>query len=58
VGGLETADFVNSYNSIVNVFKTDAYQNFHFESEVIPNTDHFTVWRPTLLNGLRKFLNK
>jgi predicted alpha/beta superfamily hydrolase len=58
VGGLETADFINSYSSIVNAIKAHDYKNFHFEYEVIPNTDHFTVWRPTLLNGLRKFLNE
>jgi predicted alpha/beta superfamily hydrolase len=58
VGGLEVPDFINSYNSIVNAIKAHDYKDFHFEYEVIPNTNHFTVWRPTLLNGLRKFLNK
>ncbi len=58
VGGLEIPDFINSYNFIVNAIKAHDYKDFHFEYEVIPNTNHFTVWRPTLLSGLRKFLNK
>jgi predicted alpha/beta superfamily hydrolase len=58
VGGLEVPEFINSYYDIVNAIKSHDYKNFHFEYEIIPNTDHYTVWRPTLLNGLREFLNK
>ena len=56
VGGDETSFFVGSYNSLVSQIKSHPYHDFHFEYEVIPNTNHYTVWKPTLLNGLRKFL--
>ena len=58
VGGNETGFFIDSYNSIVNAIKSHVYKNFHFECEIIPGTDHYTVWKPTLLNGLKKFLNQ
>lgn len=57
VGSLETSSFIDSYNQIVNAIKSHPYQNFRFEYEIIPDTDHYTVWKPTLLNGLKKFLN-
>lgn len=55
VGGLEVPDFINSYNTIVDAIKAHGYKYFHFEYEVIPNTNHFTVWMPTLLKGLKCF---
>jgi predicted alpha/beta superfamily hydrolase len=58
VGGLEVSDFINSFNTIVNAINAHSYKNFHFEYEVIPNTNHFTVWWPTLYKGLKMFLNK
>ena len=58
VGGNETKDFIDSYKTITNTIKSHSYKNFHFEYEIIPNTDHYSVWKPTLLNGLKKFLNR
>ena len=58
VGGLETPFFLDSYDKIINTIKSHNYQDFHFVYEIIPGTDHYTVWKPTLLKGLKKFLNK
>ncbi len=57
VGGNETKEFIDSYNKIVDEIRSHNYGNFHFENEIIPGTDHYSVWKPTLLNGLKKFLN-
>jgi len=56
VGGSEEDFFIKSYNSIVNLIKSKNLMNLRFEYEVIPDTDHHTVWKPTLLKGLRMFL--
>jgi predicted alpha/beta superfamily hydrolase len=56
VGGNETKEFIDSYNTITASIKSHNYSNFHFEFEIIPGTDHYSVWKPTLLDGLRKFL--
>jgi len=56
VGGNETNSFINSYNQITSRINSRNYQDLIFEYEIIPNTDHYTVWKPTLLNGLKKFL--
>ncbi|MFZ0453640.1 MAG: alpha/beta hydrolase-fold protein [Ignavibacteriaceae bacterium] len=57
VGGDEEERFLNSYDGIVKEFKSHQYKNFHFEHEIIPGKNHFTVWEPTLLKGLKEFLN-
>ena len=56
VGGDETPMFISSYHTLTNAIKSRHYQGLHFEYEVIPHTNHYTVWKPTLLNGLKKFL--
>ncbi len=57
VGGNESPSFIGSYNSIVAAVASHPYTSFRFEREIIPGTDHYTVWKPTLLNGLKMFLN-
>lgn len=56
VGGNEEKFFIDSYNTIVNAISSHIYKNFKFDYEILPGTDHFTVWKPTLLKGLKKFL--
>lgn len=56
VGGNETEYFLNSYNRIINKIHEHNYSGLRFEHEIIPDKDHYTVWKPTLLNGLRKFM--
>ncbi|MEJ2614464.1 MAG: hypothetical protein P8Z35_05875, partial [Ignavibacteriaceae bacterium] len=58
VGGDEEERFLNSYNGIVNEFELHKYKNFNFEHEIISGKNHYTVWEPTLLKGLKEFLNK
>lgn len=58
VGGNETQPFINSYNEIVRAIESHPYTNFYFEHEIIPDTDHYSVWKPTVLNGLKMFLNR
>jgi len=57
VGGDETSSFINSYNGIVEAIESHPFVDLYFEHEIISSTNHYTVWKPTLLNGLRKFLN-
>ncbi len=58
VGGNEEKRFLDSYDGIVKALKSHKYKNFYFEHEIIPGKNHFTVWEPTLLKGLKEFLNK
>ncbi len=58
VGGNEEKRFLDSYDGIVKAFSSHNYNDFYFEHEIIPGKNHFTVWEPTLLKGLKKFLNK
>ena len=58
VGGDEEKRFLDSYDGIVNEFESHKYKNFYFEHEIIPGKNHYTVWEPTLLKGLKEFLNK
>jgi predicted alpha/beta superfamily hydrolase len=58
VGGDEEERFLNSYDGIVKEFESHKYKNFYFEHEIIPGKNHYTVWEPTLLKGLKEFLNK
>ncbi len=57
VGGNEDKIFIDSYHSIVNAISSHSYKNFEFAYEIIPGTNHNTVWKPTLLNGLKKILH-
>jgi predicted alpha/beta superfamily hydrolase len=58
VGGNEEKRFLDSYEGIVKSFKSHKYEGFYFEHEIIPGKNHYTVWEPTLLKGLKEFLNK
>ncbi len=58
VGGNEDKFFIDSYKAIVEAVSSHNYKDLVFYREIIPGTDHCTVWKPTLLNGLKKFLNK
>lgn len=58
VGGLEDQSFTSSYVDLVSAINAHAYTGLRFEHEVIPDKDHMSVWKPTLLQGLRMFLNK
>ncbi len=58
VGGDEEERFLNSYDGIVKAFESHKYKGFYFEHEIIPGKNHYTVWEPALLKGLKEFLNK
>jgi len=57
-GGNETESFIGSYNQITNRLSSRNYKDLSFEYEIIPNTDHHTVWKPALIKGLKIFLKK
>ncbi len=57
-GGNETESFISSYNQITDRLSSRNYKDLNFEHEIIPNTDHYTVWKPTLIKGLKIFLKK
>lgn len=56
VGENETESFIDSYNRITDRISSRNYKDLVFEYEIIPNTDHYSVWKPTLIKGLKKFL--
>lgn len=55
-GGNETELFISSYNQITDRLSSRNYKDLSFEYEIIPNTDHQSVWKPTLIKGLKIFL--
>jgi predicted alpha/beta superfamily hydrolase len=58
VGGSETAYFKDSFNNIVRVLNERNYEDYYFKSYIDPGKDHYTVWEPTLYEGIRMFLKK
>ncbi|MGD0337184.1 MAG: alpha/beta hydrolase-fold protein [Bacteroidota bacterium] len=57
VGELEDRSMIKSYTQIADAIYSHDYKKLRFEYEIIPEKDHITVWKPSLLGGLRKFLN-
>ena len=58
VGGNETSYFISSFDKLVSILTQRKYKGFFMKSFKNPGKDHFTVWEPTLYEGIRLFLKK
>jgi uncharacterized protein len=58
VGGNEASSFTDSFNYLNKILSQRKYKNFYMKSFVDPGKDHFTVWEPTLFEGIRMFCKK
>jgi enterochelin esterase-like enzyme len=59
VGGNEDPDrFVNPFKQLVALLESRRYSGFNLKSYIDPGKDHYTVWEPTLYEGIRLFLKK
>ena len=58
VGGNETQVFIDSFNQLVSLLERRKYHDFFFTSYMNPGKDHYTVWEPTLYEGVRMYLKK
>lgn len=57
VGGNEKVDrFLNPFKELVQLFDQRAYKGLKLISFIDPGKDHFTVWEPTLYQGIRLLL--
>jgi predicted alpha/beta superfamily hydrolase len=50
--------FIKPIKELIQIFQSRAYKNFRLEWLIDPGKDHFTVWEPTLYQGIRLFLKK
>jgi enterochelin esterase-like enzyme len=59
VGGNEDLHrFLNPFKELVKVLENRHYVGFFMKSFIDPGKDHYTVWEPTLYEGVRMFLKK
>ena len=59
VGGNEDPDrFLNPFRQLVSALESRHYNGFFMKSFIDPGKDHYTVWEPTLYEGVRMFLKK
>ncbi|MMZ59173.1 putative esterase [compost metagenome] len=58
VGGIEEQQFIDNYHKMVDQITSRNYEGLEFTHEVIPDKDHYTVWEPALMKGVRMFLGK
>ena len=59
VGGNEdTVRFLNPFKRLVLTLESRNYTGFFMKSFVDPGKDHYTVWEPTLYEGVRRFHSK
>lgn len=58
VGGNETNAFVASCNQLTTLLSSRAYTGFTTKSFFDPGKDHYSVWEPTLYEGIRMFMKK
>ncbi|MNI41906.1 Ferri-bacillibactin esterase BesA [compost metagenome] len=56
VGGIEEQQFIDNYHKMVDQITDRKYVGLEFTHEVIPDKDHFTVWEPALMKGVKMFL--
>jgi predicted alpha/beta superfamily hydrolase len=57
VGGNEDpSQFVNPFKKLVNDLQGRNYTGFTMKWYIDPGKDHYTVWEPTLYEGIRLFL--
>jgi uncharacterized protein len=59
VGGNEdTNRFLNPFKRLVQTLESRNYAGFSMKSFIDPGKDHYTVWEPTLYEGVRMFHSK
>ncbi len=57
VGSIEdTLRFLNSFKDLVKILSERNYKDFYMKSYIDPGKDHYTVWEPTLYEGIRMFM--
>jgi uncharacterized protein len=59
VGGIEEpARFLNPFKELVDILNGSQYEDFYIKWFIDPGKNHYTVWEPTLYEGIRLFLKK
>lgn len=59
VGSIEEPTrFLNPFKELIKILEERNYKNFYMKSFIDPGKDHYTVWEPTLYEGIRLFLRK
>lgn len=59
VGGIEDVNrFLDPFKNLVAILQSRAYKLFFMKSYIDPGKNHFTVWEPTLYEGIRLFMKK
>ena len=57
VGGIEDPGrFLNPFKDLVKILVERNYKSFFMKSYIDPGKDHYTVWEPTLYEGIRMFM--
>lgn len=54
----EPTRFLNPFKDLVKILEERHYENFYMKSFIDPGKDHYTVWEPTLYEGIRLFMKK
>ncbi|MEG8989158.1 alpha/beta hydrolase-fold protein [Ignavibacteria bacterium 4148-Me] len=57
-GNEEPVRFLNPFKELIKILEERDYKNFYMKSFINPGKDHYTVWEPTLYEGIRLFLSK
>lgn len=57
-GDEEPVRFLNPFKELIKILEERDYKNFYMKSFINPGKDHYTVWEPTLYEGIRLFLSK
>jgi len=57
VGALESQDdYLSPFAGFVEQITSRNYEGLHFISKIYDEKDHYTVWKPTIMDGLKMFL--
>jgi predicted alpha/beta superfamily hydrolase len=57
-GNEEPSRFLNPFKQLVGVLDGRQYAGFFMRSFIDPGKDHYSVWEPTLYEGVRMFFKK
>lgn len=57
-GNEDVYRFVDPFKNLAAILQSKAYKLFFMKSYIDPGKDHFTVWEPTLYEGIRLFMKK
>ncbi len=58
VGADEEGRFLKPFNKFVSLMEERNYSGLNLTSKIYEGKEHYTVWVPTLLDGLQMFLKK